>query len=755
MLAITPSPLSPLHSLLKAVSDTLAKPQTLPARLTIALKTIAQELGATTAIIYLLSPDRYLEVYAVHDSTTAQHKKIRFRIGEGVVGFIAGIGKSLICDNIARHPNFLFWPGIAEHLNLALLGVPLISPKGLIGVLTLQNPVSNPFDQWREKSLMEIGNYFANLPELQRFPVFNVGDGKVSGTQTLQGIPFNAGIATGTAFIHQPYGWKETDFTQNVKEESLRLKLAIREMIEAIDRLVESTPELGKGTQDILSSYRMIASDRGWVRKMQGYIQKGLTAEAAVQKVRRQTRERFAEIGDQILKGRLTDLEDLASRLLKQLSGKNSSTEELPESTILVAHNLGPAELLDYDRRFIKGLVLEEGVHTAHVAILARSLDIPVVGRIPLLLTHVEDGDKLIVNGTEGTVIVNPDPEAFQSAREKMRLHKQGQVLNKEMATRPCQTLDGTLISLSLNAGLPIDLHHLDELSFEGVGLYRTEISFMMRSSFPDVKTQTEIYKDIFEHAKGQPITFRTLDIGGDKIVPYMWRIQDENPVLGWRAIRVALDKPAILRQQVRALIHASPGQPLRLLFPMISDINEYRQARGHAEQEWRRAKEGGLPLPASLSYGVMLEVPSIVDQLETLLKEVDFVSVGTNDLFQFYFACDRTNPTISGRYDSLSSTFLNYLRKIWQTCEEEGVPISICGEMAGKPLEALALMGIGYRSFSVSGPSAGQLKKMILSTPLKETESFLRETLSTYSHSLRKPLADFAKNHKICLGSP
>lgn len=295
-------------------------------------------------------------------------------------------------------------------------------------------------------------------------------------------------------------------------------------------------------------------------------------------------------------------------------------------------------------------------------------------------------------------------------------------------------------------------MHHLDELPFEGVGLYRTEISFMMRSSFPDVKTQTEIYKDIFEHAKGQSVTFRALDIGGDKIVPYMWRIQDENPVLGWRAIRVALDKPAILRQQVRALIHASPGQHLRLLFPMISDINEYRQARGHAEQEWSRAKEGGTLLPASLSYGVMLEVPSIVDQLETLLKEVDFVSVGTNDLFQFYYACDRTNPIVSGRYDPLSSTFLNYLLKIWQACEKDNIPVSICGEMASKPLEALALMGMGYRSFSVPGPSAGQLKKMILSTLLKETESFLREALGTYSPSLRKPLSDFAKNHKICL---
>ncbi|EKE10403.1 MAG: hypothetical protein ACD_16C00038G0009 [uncultured bacterium] len=752
MLTSTQPAQSPLHSLLKTVSDILAKPQTLPTRLTLALKTIAQELGASTAILYLLSPDRYLEVYAVYDSTNPVHKKIRFRVGEGVVGFIAAIGKSVICDNIARHPNFLFHPGIADHVNLSLLGVPLISPQGLMGVLTLQNPPSNPFDQWRERSLLEIGNYLALLPELQRFPVLNVGEGKVSGTQNLQGISFNPGITIGTAFIHQHYGWKETDFSQNTKEESLRLKSAIRAMIEAIDRLVDTTPKLEKTTQEVLSSYRMIASDRGWIRKIQEYIQKGFTAEAAVQKVRRQTRERFAQIGDQILKGRLTDLEDLGSRLLKHLSGKEAIVEELPESTILVAHNLGPAELLDYDRRFIKGLVLEEGVHTAHVAILARSLDIPVVGRLPLLLTHVEGGDILIVDGAEGTVVVNPDPKAFQDAHKKMKHLKERQVINKEIAEKPCQTVDGIPISLSLNAGLPIDLHHLDELPLEGVGLYRTEIPFMMRSSFPDVKAQTEIYKDILEHAKEHPVTFRTLDIGGDKIVPYMWRIQDENPVLGWRAIRVVLDKPAILRQQIRALIQASPGKELRLLFPMISDISEYRKARAYVEQELTRAREGDAPLPTSISYGVMLEVPSIVDQLDALLKEVNFVSVGTNDLFQFYFACDRTNPTVSNRYDSLSSTFLKYLHNIRVICAEAKIPLTLCGEMAGKPLEVLALLGLGYHSFSAPGPMTGHLKKMILSVPLKETEIFLQKSLQTYCPSLRNDLINFAKQHKICL---
>jgi phosphotransferase system enzyme I (PtsP) len=728
----------------------MRKPQMLPSRLNAALKTIAQELGAETAILYLVTSDHYLEAYASYDASKHNHKKVNFRVGEGVVGFIASIGKSVICDNISRHPNFLYRPGIADHVNLALLGVPLISSRGILGVLSLQNPPSKPFEEWREKALQEVGNFFAQLPELERFPALDQVEGTISGMQTLQGVSFNPGLAIGTAVVHQPYSWKEADFSLDTKDENQRFKAAIRDLMESIDRLVESTPLQETETQEILSSYRMIAADRGWIRKITEYIHKGFTVESAVQKVRRHTRERFAQIGDQSLKGRLSDFEDLASRLLKQLSGKNAPIEDLPESTILVAHNLGPAELLDYDRRLIKGLVLEEGVHTAHVAIIARNLEIPVVGRVPLLLTHVESGDTLIVDGEQGTVCVNPNSEAFQHAREKVTQLKQCQVLSQELRHKPCQTLDEIPVSLTLNAGLPIDLHHMDNILFDGVGLYRTEIPFMMRSTFPDVKVQTGFYQDVVEKAKEAPITFRTLDIGGDKAVPYMWRIQDENPVLGWRAIRVALDKPAVLRQQVRALIRATAGQELRLLFPMIADITEYHHARHHVEQEWARAEQTQAVLPSSLSYGVMLEVPSIVDQLDALLSQVDFISLGTNDLFQFFYACDRTNPAVSNRYDVLSTSFLRYLHKIFLACDAARVPLSVCGEMASKPLEAMALLAIGYRSLSISGPSAGLIKKMLVSLPLKETEAFVLQAIQTYSPSIRSSLLNFARRHQV-----
>lgn len=740
----------PLHDLLQRIGDVMKQPQTLSSRLASALKMISEDMGAQTAVLYLVTPERYLEVYACYDTTFQDIKQVRFRVGEGVVGYIAASGKGVVCDNISRHPNFLYRPGIADHVNLSLLGVPLIYSQGILGVLTLQNPPSKPFEEWRENTLMKVASFFAQLPELAQFPTLDRVQGTISGMQTLQGVSFNAGLAIGTAVVHQPYSWKETDFALSTKEESLRLKTAIRTLIEAIDRLVESTPKDEQETQEVLSSYRMIASDRGWVRKIQEYIQKGFTAEASVQKVRRHTRERFARIGDQLLKGRLSDFEDLANRLLKHLSGKDAPLESLPEAAILVAHNLGPAELLDYDRRLIKGLVLEEGVHTAHVAIIARAMNIPVVGRVPLLLSHVSPGDRVIVDGEHGTICVKPDSDTLRKTRKSSEQLKKWQVLSQELKHKPCQTRDAVPVSLSLNAGLPIDLQHMKELSFEGVGLYRTEIPFMMRTSFPDVNVQTEFYKDVVEQSKGMPITFRTLDIGGDKVVPYMWRVQDENPVLGWRAIRVALDKPSIFRQQIRALIRANVGRELRILFPMIADIEEYRSARQHVEKEWARAQQTHALLPSSLIYGVMLEVPSLVEQLDILLKEVDFISLGTNDLFQFFYACDRTNPTVSNRYDALSTPFLHYLYKIRLKCDAARIPLNVCGEMAAKPLEALALLAIGYRSLSLSGNAAGLVKKMIVSLPLQELEAFMLRELETYSVSLRPSLLAFAKRHQI-----
>lgn len=571
-------------------------------------------------------------------------------------------------------------------------------------------------------------------------------------TQTLQGTAFNAGIGVGTAVIHRPRVWKELTLSSDTRQESERLKMAIRSMIDSIDRLVESTPLVEKATHDVLASYRMIAADTKWVKRIQHYIQKGFTAEAAVQKVRRYIRERYTHMGNPTLKERLSDLEDLASRLLRHLTGEHTSPQPLPETAILIAHTLGPAELLDYDRRSIKGVVLEEGVHTAHVAIVARALDIPIIGRVPFLLTHVGAGDKLIVDAEEGNITIHPSPDAIQKAREKIGHLKKAQTLHKKLYDKPCKTLDGISIKLSLNAGLPVDLHHLNNYNLEGIGLYRTEIPFMLRTTFPNVNIQTEIYQEVLDQAGDRPVTFRTLDIGGDKIIPYMWKTSDENPLLGWRGIRVSLDKISFFSQQIQALLRAAHGKELHLLFPFVSEFTEYLQAREFVEHEWKHAQDKGLPLPTALHCGVMMEVPSLVSELHHFSDKVDFISVGTNDLFQCFYACDRTNPILSNRYDTLSSAFLKYLQEIFQTCHKAKIPVHVCGEMASHPLDAMALLALGYRSLSLSVPAVGPLKQMILKLPLKKTETFLKHALETYSPSLRPQLQAFANKNGIPL---
>jgi len=736
-------------SLLHQLADILRVQSPFTERLKLALQFVAENLGSESAFLYSLSEDHYLEAFASFDPHAHDPYGARFRIGEGLVGLIAASRKSLLCENMSHHPNFFYCPGVAEQINLALLGVPLLSPRGIIGVLTIQNPSTRPFAKEQEDKLIAIGNFLAALPEFNRFPLLTIKNAASNEMHVLEGVGLSSGVSIGTALIHHPRTWKEKAFSTSPPEENKRLKKAIREMMRSIDKLV--TPDLDQNTKDVLNAYRMIAADRGWVRKMHDFIHKGFTAEAAVQKVRRITRERYAQIGDQLLKNRLWDLEDLASRLLRHLSGQETVSEELPESTILVAHNLGPAELLDYDRRFLKGVVLEEGVYTAHVTIVARALNIPIVGRLPFLLTNVREGDKLIIDGEDGTVIVSPTEEALKTAHQKIEHTLKIQALTAKLRDKPCQTKEGVPIRLSLNASLPTEIHQLKDFQVEGIGMYRTEIPFMIHTHFPDLETQIELYQDVVDQANTIPITFRTLDIGGDKVIPYIWQGTDDNPALGWRGMRVSLDKPHILKTQVRALMHATHGRELRLLFPMISDISEYREARQLVEEEWARTAAQKEPLPSQILYGMMLEVPSVVTQLPFLLKEVDFLSIGTNDLFQFFYACDRGNPTISTRYDVLSSSFLTYLQDICRTCQKANVPLTVCGEMAGTPFEALALLALGYRSLSMSGHAAGRVKKAILNFPLKEAEAFMEQALKdTYAASLREPFRQFLKDHEI-----
>jgi phosphotransferase system enzyme I (PtsP) len=478
----------------------------------------------------------------------------------------------------------------------------------------------------------------------------------------------------------------------------------------------------------------------------------GLTAEAAVQKVQDDMRTRMSMATDPYLRERLYDFEDLGNRLMQHLSGDGGTAAgaELPENVVLLARNMGPAELLDYEPKRLRALVLEEGTAASHVAIVARALDIPVVGRVPDLLSRIDPLDPVVVDGDNAQVFVRPNEDVQQEVAGNILLQEERRRLYRASRNDPPVTMDGVRISLNLNAGLLIDMQQLADTGADGIGLYRTEIPFMVRSEFPSVEAQRVLYANVLDQAGARPVMFRTLDIGGDKQLPYFHDLSDQNPTMGWRAIRVALDRPSLLRHQLRALIHAARGRQLSVMFPMISEVAEFDSARALLDKELAREEALGGVLPESVRVGTMLEVPGLMWQMPALLRRVDFLSVGSNDLFQFLFAVDRGNPRVAERYDVLSPGVLSLLRSLVGQCEAAGVPLSLCGEMAGRPLEAMTLIGLGFRTISMTPARLGAVRAMTRTLNVKPLESYLEKLFDAPDHSLRQKLRAYARDHGV-----
>jgi phosphotransferase system enzyme I (PtsP) len=526
------------------------------------------------------------------------------------------------------------------------------------------------------------------------------------------------------------------------------MKLALDEMLATTDVAA------GGEHREVLETYRMFAEDRGWANRIVEAIGTGLTAEAAVQKVQNDTRARMREVTDPYLRERLADLDDLANRLQRHLLGQDDVQQprELPDETILVARNMGPAELLDYDRRKLKGVVLEEGTATAHVAIVARALDIPVVGRCNDLMAKVLPSDPLIVDGDNSQIYVRPPEDIQQTYAEAMRQRSERQQAFAAIRHLPAVTLDGVEVTLMVNAGLLIDVPQIEAQGAAGIGLYRTEITFMVAQSFPDVVQQRDVYKRAMDASNGKPVVFRTLDIGSDKVLSYWQREAEENPAMGWRAIRISLDRPALLRQQLRALILAAEGRPLSVMFPMVAEAWEFEEARALLKLEVDRATQAGQKLPREIKVGAMIEVPSLYFQLDTLLDRLDFVSVGSNDLKQFLYAADRGNPRLSDRYDTLAPAMVRLLGMIAEACNTQGKSLSLCGEMAGDPIAAMALLCLGFRQLSMAPTSIGPVRAMIRSLDLGRLLSYWTELQARPVSDLRSRLLVFARDHGVAL---
>ncbi|HYH69824.1 MAG TPA: phosphoenolpyruvate--protein phosphotransferase, partial [Methyloceanibacter sp.] len=456
---------------------------------------------------------------------------------------------------------------------------------------------------------------------------------------------------------------------------------------------------------------------------------------------------RMLRQADMYSRDRLHDIDDLSNRLLRLLSGEftTAASGTLPQDTILVARTMGPAELLDYDRQRLRALVLEEAGATSHVAIVARALGIVAISQCKGVVEAVESGDAAIVDAETGELHVRPTQEVVSAYADKVRFRARKQAQYSALRTVPAQTLDGERIALHINAGLLFDLPHLNQSGADGIGLFRTELQFMIAATFPRLEQQTRLYKAIIDAAGDRPVVFRSLDVGGDKVLPYFRAGQEENPAMGWRAIRMALDRPGLFRTQMRALLRAAHGRELRIMLPMIADVSEFRAARGLIDREVAMLKRHGRPEPKRLLVGAMVEVPALLWQLDRLFEEIDFASVGSNDLVQFLFAADRGNVRVADRFDSLNPSALKALSSIVEAAGRHDVPLTLCGEMAGRPLEAMALIGLGFRSVSMAPASVGPVKAMILSLDASELKQRLDELLQQDCRSIRPDLRNFA----------
>ena len=745
--------------LLRRLREVMAEPVSAQERLDKIVVLIAANMVAEVCSVYVLRVDGTLELYATEGlKREAVHQTV-LRTDEGLVGLVASEANPINLSDAQAHPAYAYRPETGEEIYHSFLGVPVLRAGNTLGVLVVQNRAQRTYSEEEVEALQTTAMVLAEMIASGELSALAPpgAEPAVRRPMHLKGSALSDGLALGHVILHEPRVVITNVIADDINKERERLEKALATLRADLDTMLERGDVADGGEhRDVLEAYRMFAHDRGWVHRLEEALLTGLTAEAAVERVQSDTRARMLRQTDPYLRERLHDLEDLAHRLLRQLLGHSymQSRESMPDNAVLVARMMGPAALLDYDRKKLRGLVLEEGGPTSHVAIVARALGIATVGEIANATGVVDPGDAIIVDGVSGDVHVRPTPDMEAAYIERVRLRARRQQQYLALRDRPCVTKDGQPITLMLNAGLLIDLPHMGETGAAGIGLFRTELQFMVAAQFPRTGEQLALYRAVLDVADGKPVTFRTLDIGGDKLLPYMRTVEEENPALGWRAIRLGLDRPGLFRSQVRALLRAASGRELRVMFPMVAAVHEFDEAKTLVERELTHLRRHGHKLPERVEIGTMFEVPSLLYQLDELLERVDFLSVGSNDLLQFFYAVDRGNQRVAERFDALSAPMLRALREIVDKARIHGKPVTLCGELASKPIGALALVGLGYRALSLSPSAVGPVKALLLETDTRKVKALLDELIqrTVPGVSIRDTLTKFAEAEGIPL---
>ncbi|GIK47870.1 MAG: phosphoenolpyruvate--protein phosphotransferase [Hyphomonadaceae bacterium] len=710
---------------------------------------VASTMVADVCSIYL-TRGVFHELFASQGLDPAAVHRTRLKQGEGLVGLVAETAQPLNIADAPHHERFSYRPETGEDPYMSFLGVPIVRSERTFGVLVVQNRVSRVYGEDEVEALQTIAMVLAEMVASGAFgdlSGLSEVEARASRPELLVGKAFSDGLAIGVAVLHEPHAPLGRVIADDPVREEQRLDAALAKVRQSLADMIEGDPGRISGvSRDVLETFLMLANDPSWEVKLKHGVRAGLSADAAVERVRGEHRAKFNAARDHYIRERMHDLEDLDNRLLRALAGVDGATSQaMPENAILIARELGPAELLDYGAERLKGVALEEGANTGHAAIVARALGVPMVGLLPGLLSRVEAGDPVVLDGERGELRLRPEEQIVSAYRQRISLRSARAAEFARLKDTPAVTKDGARVALLLNAGLALDVHHLDEAGAEGIGLFRTEFQFMVSETLPRLDSQTLLYRDVLESAGERPVTFRTLDLGGDKVLPYVAAEREENPALGWRAVRIGLDRPALLRYQLRALINAAAGRRLRVMFPLVTTVAEFDAARELVDRELDWCRRHGRELPSGIEVGVMVEAPALAWSIPDLQGRADFISIGTNDLMQYFFAADRGNQRVSDRYDILSPPALRFLKRIHDDAEAAGLQVSICGEAAGRPLEALAFTALGYRRLSMPASGVGPVKRLILSLEVNKAAEAMERLLRTRAASVRAELTAFA----------
>jgi phosphotransferase system enzyme I (PtsP) len=747
------------REILTGLHDVMASKLGAQAKLNKVVKIIAEAMASEVCSIYLLR-DGVLELFATVGLNQEAVHVTKLALGEGLVGSIAKGAALLNLAEAAGHPEFAYRPETGEELFHSFAGVPIIRKERAIGVLAVQHADPRAYDELEIEALqtvaMVLSELIANAGLADRAATA-ADQARAEGMARLTGLRLVTGMGEGVAVYHQPRILIEHTVAEDVEAERRRVYSAFTQMREQIDAMMGQAEFGTVGEhQEVLETYKMFAYDEGWSRRINEAIDSGLTAEAAIERVRQRTAQRMRQIADPLLQDRMHDLDDLANRLLRIVSGQLGTAAKtgMPPEAVLIARNLGPAELLEYDRRKLKGVILEEGSLTAHVTIVARAMGVPMLGRVRDVRQLIAEGDPVLVDGVEAVAFARPTPAVKEAFDTKLAATRKRSAEYAAAKDKPPVTKDGLRISVMVNAGLRDDVAALGATGADGIGLFRTEFQFLVSATLPRRESQQRLYRAVLEAAAGKPVIFRTVDVGGDKSLPYLNPSPEveENPAMGWRALRLALDRDTLMKAQSRALLEAAAGRELQVMFPMVSEPWEFDAAKAIVEEQRAWLADRKKALPTRIRYGAMLEVPALAEMLDVLLPRLDFLSVGTNDLTQFLFAADRSNPRLAERYDWLSPAILRFLRRIARAADKYEVPLGVCGEMGGRTLEAMALIGIGIRRLSITPVAVGPVKAMIRSLDAKAAMAKLDRLLASPPEDFRGVLTAWAEKNGVSI---